>query len=444
MRFIIKIFCPLCCFVLLSGAASAQIPEPVQKLQEYLRDNKPEGYSPKLNRLILTPKGNLHYLFPLYHALKDSTKFKQIYSDKGYFDELSQFFAFVGDYQTALHYLLRSYDTVDDATRRKIYKMAEGAKDIEHVDARRYLSFAARSTRVIMINESWSKPLHRAFTISILADLYRQGYRYLAMEMLNNFSNHDLTKVNMHTGYYCAEPVAAELARTALGLGYTLVSYEDTAADRHTPEQRDSVQAANLAKIFEADTSAKMLVHASYAHISKKKGADGYIPMGLRFQKITGIVPLTVDQTDMSEESNFAYGRAWYQAYMQKYTLKTASVALINNQAVNVTNNDLYDLSVIHPPSMYQEGRPTWLTLGGLRRAMYVKPPVTNAFMVQAYYQDEILGNGGKPWQLIPADQSYYQGVKKIFLLYLKKGKYQLVFRDIDYKIQKTLDIEVN
>ncbi|HWK06694.1 MAG TPA: hypothetical protein VNS58_23830 [Puia sp.] len=425
-----------CCF--------SQLSEPVKQLIEYSKRNTPAGYSPRLNILTLTPKGNLHYLFPLYHAFKDEEKFRKIYSDKGYYDELSQYFSFAGDYLAAQQYLVKSYDSIDDANRRKIFRTVEGIKNIEHADARRYINFIAKSSRVLLLNEANSKGLHRAFALSLLSDLYRQGFRYLAMEMLNNFSNHTLSRLTLHTGYYTAEPVAGELIRSALAMGYTLVSYEDTAASTHTVGQRDSIQARNIYKVLQEDTAARILVYASYAHISKKVSADGYIPMGMAFQKLSGINPVTIDQTDMTEESNFAYGRVFWQAYVQKYPVKTASIALLNNEPVNVTGNDLYDLCVIHPPAIYQDGRPTWLTLGGLRQPFYVKPPSVNTYLVQAYYQDEIAGNDNKPWQLVPADQSYIPSGKKSYMLYLKKGKYTVLFRDIDYHIVGTLNTEVN
>jgi len=425
-------------------AESQEFSQSVIQLQDYSRLSTPAGYSPRLNILTLTPKSNLHYLFPLYHGLKDEEKFKKIYSDKGYYDEMSQYFAFAEDYRTALIYLVKSYDSIDDATRRKVYRTAAGLKNIEHVNARHYINYAAKGRQVVMINEAFAKPLHRAFTLSLLSDLYRQGFRYLAMEMLDNFSNQSLTRENMHTGYYASEPVAGELVRTALEMGYTLVSYEDTAASKHTIGQRDSVRALNIYNVLQQDTAARVLVYASYAHISKKPSPDGYIPMGLAFKNLSGIDPVTIDQTDMTEESNFGYGRVFYQAYLQKYPLKSPSIALINNEPVNVTNNDLYDLSVIHPPVSYQDGRPTWLTLGGTRQPFYVKPPSLSTYLVQAYYQDEIANNENKPWQLVPADQTYIQGGKKNYLLYLKKGKYTVIFRDIDYHILSTLNIEVN
>jgi len=430
--------------LLIRQSGYSQFSQPVDQLIEYSKNHTPAGYSPHLRLLTLVPKGNFHYLFPLYHAFKDEEKFKKIYTDKGYYDELSQYFAFAGDYQAALQFLVKSYDTVNDAVRRKVFKTVDGLKDIEHVDARRYIRFVARAHPVIMINESFSKPLHSAFTLSLLGDLYRQGFRYLAMEMLNNFSGHELTRLNLHTGYYAAEPMAGELVREALSLGFTLVSYEDTAAASHTPSQRDSIQALNIYKALQQDTAARILVYAGYAHISKKEEADGYVPMGLAFKRLSGIDPLTIDQTDMTEESNFGYGRVLYQAYLQKFPLKTASIAMIKNEPVNVTNSDLYDLTVIHPPTAYADGRPGWLAMDGLRKPTYIKPVSSLVYLVQAYYQDEIGRNEQKPWQLVPADQTYIQTGKKNYALYLKKGKYAIYFRDIDYHILGTLNIEVD
>ena len=420
-----------------------QLLAPVEQLQDHCKRDIPAGYSPKLNVLTLMPKGNLHYLFPLYHAFKDEAKFKGIYTEKGYYDELSQYFAFAGDYQTAMQYLESSYDSIDDGARRKVFRMIDGLKNVEHAEAWKYIHFAARSTRVLMINEAHNKPLHSAFVLSLLKDLYKEGYRLLAMEMLNNFSDHELSRLRLHTGYYTSEPVLGELVREALAIGYRLVSYEDTVTG-HRPNQRDSIQAANIYRALQKDTTARMLVLASYTHISEKEGEDGFIPMALAFKRMSGIDPLTIDQTDMTEEGNFGYGRVLYQAYLQKFSIRTPSIAMVNNVPVNVINGDLYDISVIHPPTTYQDGRPTWLNLGGLRQPVPIKPGSPSVFFVQAYYQDEIAENKNKPWQLVPADQTYIPGGKRLYLLYLKKGKYVIYFRDIDYHILSTLSIEVS
>jgi hypothetical protein len=146
----------------------------------------------------------------------------------------------------------------------------------------------------------------------------------------------------------------------------------------------------------------------------------------------------------MTEESNFAYGRIIYQAYLAKFPLTEPSIAMVNGNPVNVTDKDLYDLCVIHPPTQYKDGRPTWLSLDGLRQPFTVKPPVESVYLTQAYYLNEIIANDNAPWQLIPADQTYITNGAGNYLLYLRKGKYRIYFRDINYQILNTLNVDVN
>jgi hypothetical protein len=222
------------------------------------------------------------------------------------------------------------------------------------------------------------------------------------------------------------------------------VSYEDTAAANHTATQRDSIQAENIYNVIRQDSTAKILVHASFTHISKKPGPNGFIPMALAFKRISGIDPLTIDQTDMTEESNFAYGRIIYEAYLARFPLTEPSIALVDGNPVNVTDKDLYDLCVIHPLTTYKDGRPEWLSLGGTRKPVILKPPTAGVYLVQAYYLNEFEANNKTAWQLVPADQTYITNGKNNYLLYLRKGKYKVFFRDIDYQILNVLSIDVN
>ena len=260
--------------------------------------------------------------------------------------------------------------------------------------------------------------------------------------MLNNFSGNSLIKLNSQTGHYSAEPVAGELIRNALELGFKIVAYEDAVLYNHTSTQRDSVQAENIYNIIKQDSAAKIFVLAGYGHIAERSFNEKYVPMAMAFKKISGIDPLTIDQTEMCEESNIEYGRLLYRAYTQKFSIVVPSIAMIDNEVVNITNNSDYDLSIIHPLTSYRDGRPTWLALDGLRKPLYVKPSEKNSFLVQAYYENEANENG--PAQLIPADQTYIPTNKENYLLYLKKGKYIIVFRDMDYKILSKLNIEVS
>ena len=212
---------------------------------------------------------------------------------------------------------------------------------------------------VIMLNEAHNKPIHRAFAYSLLDVLYNRGFRYPVWEMLNPMPDQELTKLNYKTGHLATEPVAGELIRQALELGFKLVAYEDPRADKHSPTERDSIQASNIARILKQDPDAKIFVYEGYGHIAEKSTNTEFIPMGMAFKRMTGIDPLTIDQTDMTEESNFSFGKAFYDAYVEKFPLTAASIPTINDEPVNVTGTTLYDLTIIHPKSTYYYSRPT-------------------------------------------------------------------------------------
>ena len=415
----------------------------MQGFREYLKANRPPGYDSTLNYVSYIKGTDLHYLYPLYQLIREEDRFKSILSVPDYYDELSQALACNGDYTSALEYQQKGYDSVvDEVSRRQINKVMQGFKNVQHADARRYISFLARNYRVIMINEAHNKPQHRAFMLSLLDDMYKKGFRYLAMEMLNNYSNHSLEKLTPLTGDYSSEPVAGELIRTAIDMGFKLVSYEDTAANAHSARQRDSIQALNIYKIILADSTARILVYGGYGHIAERNISEEYIPMGMAFKKISGIDPLTIDQVNMTEGSDFAYGKVFYDAYTQKFSLNSPSIALMDEQPVDVTSSSLYDLCVIHPPTIYKDSRPGWLNLNGRRQPLYIKPSNKNTFLVQAYYQFESFGS--RPGQVIPADQTYIPTSKGNYLLYLRRGKYIVMFRDMQYKVLNTLHVEVN
>ena len=430
-------------FTVNSHAQSAQPNPSLASLHHYVTTVNPKAFDSSYNDLHYVIRDNLHYLYPIYQLLGENKKFIKEYSGPVYYDLLSQTVSFVGDYAGALEYQRMSDTTrLTDVENRQIGKSIQLLKDIKNADARRFISFIAPNYSVIMLNEAYNKPVHRAFASSLLDDLYKRGYRYLAMEMLNPMPDQELTKLTYQTGHFATEPVAGEMIRVALELGYKLVAYEDPLAKEHTSTERDSIQALNIARILKQDPEAKIFVYAGYGHIAEKSTTPDFIPMGMAFKRMTGIDPLTIDQTDMTEESNFSFGKAFYDAYLEKFPLSTPSIPLDNDEPVNVTGTTLYDLTVIHPKTTYRDARPTWLALSNRRQPVYVKPTNREVFLVQAYYQFESFGT--KPGQVVPADQTYFSSGKGNYTLYLRRGKYILIFRDIQYKTLYTQHLEVN
>ncbi len=426
-------------------ATRAQISNELRNLQAYIPEERPTMFDSALSRVQFLPGDNLHYLYPFYQLFGAEEKFKRIYSGSAYSDMLSHAAAMAGDYSSALEYEQQSDTTpVTETERRQIYKNISLLKNIKNADARRFIVFIAPQYKVIMLNEAYNKPLHRAFAFSLLDDLYKRGFRYLAMEMLNPRPDQDLTVLTQHTGLETSEPVAGEMIRYAIDRGFNLVAYDDPSASQHTARETDSIRAANLYAVIKKDTSAKIFVYAGYGHIAESTTDPDFIPMGMAFKKISGIDPLTIDQTDMTEVSNFAYGRAFYNAYLEKFPISSPSIALDNDEPVNFTGTKLYDLTIVHPKTTFRDSRPTWLALDGRRQPVYVKSSSTgkDVFFVQAFYQFESLKS--VPGHVVPADQTWLVSPKGNYLLYLRRGKYIVIFRDMHYRTLFTRHIEVN
>ena len=169
---------------------------------------------------------------------------------------------------------------------------------------------AAGKNKILMINESHYDWRHRYFVTFLLDSLYRMGYRYLAMEALKN--DETLLKENYlvttKTGYYFKEPFMANLARTALQKGFSLVPYEDVTTEKDVERFNSSVdkreynQALNLYRHYKKDSTAGWLVLAGYSHINKESFSQKEpYSMARYFLKLSGIEPYSINQSTYSD-----------------------------------------------------------------------------------------------------------------------------------------------
>lgn len=300
------------------------------------------------------------------------------------------------------------------------------------VDAKQAVLTLAETHRVLFINEAHHVPQGRAFILSLLTGLYQRGYRYYAAETFGK--DGDLQKRGypaQKTGYYTKEPVFGAVVRTALKLGFRLVPYEyvETAkpsASDSDPfageDQRERGEAQNLYdRILKHDPEARILVHAGYGHIgkqittmswsagdlgAKKGGSATLIPMAIYLQRISGIVPFSIDNSDL-----YAHGVPDHESLLYRYMtsrglVKGAPTVFRNARGqyyVSPSVRGVYDVMISHPRPRYENGRPTWLRMGGLRRPVALPPafaaPRTVPVLVQAFCRNE------DPNQAVPVDQ---------------------------------------
>ncbi|WP_010584706.1 hypothetical protein [Schlesneria paludicola] len=312
--------------------------------------------------------------------------------------------------------------------------------DYVPIDATTAVLDLADQYQVIMVNEAHHVPMHRAWTIGLLDDLYKKGFRYFAAEALT-VKDVELTNrvyPTLKTGYYVREPLLADLVRIALRIGYEVVpyEYESEISTELTDDpivsqnRREEGQAKNLKeRILSKDPKGKILVHAGYSHIGKNsatweidgKKADVRF-MALVFQSLTGIEPLSIDQTMMTERGTVKKERHEYHLALEKGYVKETPIILHNKKdgkpfKLSGNYDVTSDLVVFHPRSRYENGRPSWLVMGGKRKPYLVNfhghPSPGEFFLVQAFYQDEISPDA------VPVDQMAYTADDAVPTLWL-------------------------
>ncbi len=370
-----------------------------------------------------------NYIKPLLHLEHVNSDTLSKRENNQYLQTLFTFSSFACDFEKALYYeLLR---------RNKYYSSSSQSKEIKDssffdfhlIPARNTIDSLAQQYEVIMINESHHTPYHRNIIFSLLPDLKKRGFKYLALEALGKDHKINQRGYPCHEdGFYIREPLYAEMIREAAQLGFKLVSYEESFSscdgkgkDKYFCDRyRDSIAAVNIYNIKKKNKSAKILVYAGYSHI-KKKYKSNKPRMAEYFKRISGIDPLTIDQTTMMDFGDDKYTYPYYDLHKDK--LNGEVMVLFSDKKNSFWSLfEGYDIMVFSPSPKMQNGRYSFYSINNTRKEYYLEGDKTlDVFFVQAFYENE-KGNN------IPADQTYFNYNKA--LLHLRPGKYRLLFYD--------------
>lgn len=157
----------------------------------------------------------------------------------------------------------------------------------------------AKNERVFMLNESHWMPNNRVLAAQLLPLLKEAGFQYLAVEAVYKDKDHTLNerKIPLNTtGYYVREPYFGLFLRKAKELGFEIISY-----DQFDTENRELTQAENIYEIIEKDSEAKIFVYAGFSHVfeNEPQTEHEYKRMAAYFKDISGINPITIDQTNL-------------------------------------------------------------------------------------------------------------------------------------------------
>jgi hypothetical protein len=225
----------------------------------------------------------------------------------------------------------------------------------------------AKSYHFLLINEAHYNSQHRVFTSSLLLPLWKEGFRYLALEALGyqDTLSSKTDYPSLKTGYYLRDPAFSSLVADALKIGYKLVPYETQ--NNVDGTERDSDQAANIYnKTLKNDSVGKVLIHAGYSHIAED-GDGSYRPMGLQLKGITKQDILTVDQVTMIDVLDESKLSDYYQYARDSIKLREPTIFIDKNDKflVDPVNRTSIDIQVYHPKTQFKLGRPIWLAREG-------------------------------------------------------------------------------
>jgi hypothetical protein len=235
-----------------------------------------------------------------------------------------------------------------------------------------YLIQKCKDERVVMINESHHHPNTRILAEMLLDSLYDCGFRYLGMEAIweNDAVLNQRGFAVTHTGYYSREPMMANVIRKAIEKGFYVFGYDDYTNDR------EKNQALNIyQKTFAEDSLAKVLIWAGHGHINKAEGPKAW--MAREFFLLTGIDPLTINQTDYATEENeyltildtaflknrrnicdiYLANNINYELFAEKSGYKNYEISIPTGIAEQTSNQSLMFLVSIYRVEEYQKDK---------------------------------------------------------------------------------------
>ena len=303
---------------------------------------------------------------------------------------------------------------------------------------------ASAGRRVVMLNEAHVASRHRMFLARLLPALRREGFTHLAAETFLN--TRDPLAPHVETlqrgdplkpghGWYTADPVYAETVREALELGYGLVAYEErpdqvasSADSTHVDPNREQSQAENLAAALARAPDSRFIVYVGYGHITKMMDLPGGPRFAGRFQRLTGIEPLTVVQDSSGSFGPHAPDAQPTRDILAKFAPRSPIIVRGSDRQVLGTAPGVADFIVVHPALADVNGRPGWLAHAPGRHARTMRlraPSPAGLALAQAVPAAE-----SDP--AIPADQYLLRPGARDLTFHLRPGRYRVRLETLD------------
>lgn len=300
------------------------------------------------------------------------------------------------------------------------------------VNAKKFIINRSKKEQMIIINEAHHNSSHRNFAKSLLKGLYKNGYRYLGVETLENDDSLNIRKfANQESGFYSKEPQFGLFLKEALSIGFKVFPYESNGNGK----EREIGQAKNISDFMTKNNQGKMLIYCGYEHAYEGKHQTWEKTMAERVKDLTGINPFTIDQTKFSERSQEKFTEPLVKMINKKYPQILVDK---NGNIFNGENSDFYtDAVIIGATTHYENGKPNWMLEKG--KIYYAIPqiPKQKSVLVHAYKEGEYKRQG------IPEDITEIESWDGNNYLILGKGNYDLIYLNEEYKTVKSEKIKI-
>lgn len=266
----------------------------------------------------------------------------------------------------------------------------------------------AAAARIVIINEAHHNPQGRAFIASLLNALHPKGFTFYAAEtFFPTIGAREPPWPLMNDGFYLMESVFGQTVRQARALGFTLVPYEAMTSSKYGDQklrmaEREEMQARNLdARLLKAFPTGRALVHAGHDHVLERPTPQDFMgveTMASRLKRISGVDPLTIEQTH----------------YVSPIDQPVICALPRRNQRAAPT-----DIVIALPSVTFADERPAW------RRGLGQKPiAIPKALLSPAFLSIVEVRFANEPDSAVPADRILVRSGETLPLL-LVAGRYR-------------------
>ena len=334
-------------------------------------------------------------------------------------DSLAQTFALIGDEDSAF------------AANRGHPWPAPKGNNFRAESAIDRIVEAAKSRQIVILNEAHMASRCRAFAQALVERLHAVGFNIFTAETL--FNEPALTgvtpadvalnsggAVTTSVGYYVADPVYAEMIRSARAHHYSFAVYE---ARQDQMNAREEAEADNfVANILAKNPKSRVFAYCGYGHVVKKGWAT-FSPFAALLKAKTGIDPLCITQAEGLPAPDPSSDSDMLKWALDRFSPTVPVVITGGYGEPAFYSREQVDFVVVHPRLSKVDGRPGWLAgMPDRRRTLYALQEAVAAY---ALIQAIPIREAAAP-NVIPADQYPVPAGTRDVVFFLKPGKYEV------------------